>query len=171
MVWLIRKLVVASFLLVACSLVLPTLHGAFYVFGSDDTLSKVTEASDAMQQASRATLEAEKAEADVSTLVTRLNEADQLLTNADLAFRAGNYSNALQLAEQCTGLANNIATEAVSLKLTAEANHQQKLILTVAVSSVGLSLLFTLSLVGWRFLKNRRARQLLKMKPEVEKDG
>ena len=143
----------------------------FYVYGGDDASSKIAEADNAVKQAFVATLEAEKAGADVSTLVAKLNEAEQLLTDANFASQVENYSGAIQLAEQCISSVNGVAEEAASQKSAAEKNHEKRLIATVVTTSFGLSLLLILSMLGWRFFKSRRLRRVLKMKPEVVKIG
>ena len=166
---LIKIITILFLFLIFFNIIVSTFRLPFHVYGGDDASSKIAEADNVVKQAFVATLEAEKTGANVSTLVAKLNEAEQLLTEANFASKVGNYSGAIQLAEQCLSSVNDVAEEAASLKSAAEKSHEEKLIATVVVTCSGLSLLFILSMLGWRFLKGRRLRRMLKMKPELVK--
>jgi len=113
--------------------------------------------------------EAEQVGANVSELLVKLKSAGDLLADAYNVYRQGDYDKACSYAMNCSYGVNGIASEATGLKSDAEASYSERLFVTAAVSSVGLSLLFVLSLFGWRFLKKRYLQGILKMKPEVRK--
>lgn len=113
--------------------------------------------------------EAEQVGANVSELLTKLKFAGSLLADAYNAHRVGDYDDACSYAVNCSDRAKGIASEAAGLKLEAEKGYSERLFATAAVSSAGLSLLFVLSLFGWRILKRRHFKRILEMKPEVGK--
>jgi len=111
--------------------------------------------------------EAEKAGADVSELLVELRFAGALLAGAYNINGTGDYDKAYSFAVNCSESVNEIVDEALSLKLEAEKAYSGRLFMTGAVSSVALSVLFVLSLFGWRFLKKKYVERVLGMKPEV----
>jgi hypothetical protein len=114
-----------------------------------------------------AVADAERAGANVSDLKVRLGLAGGLLSEAYNAYRLGEYDAAYSYATNCSSSINNIVSNATDSKQKAEAAYENDLFSSSAVSSVGLSLLFVFSLFGWRLLKNRYFRRVLKMKPEL----
>jgi hypothetical protein len=141
------------------------------VYGDDDVAAKISEAESAVGQAFVAVLDAERAGANVSGLVVKLHEAGVFLAGANVAFRAGDYVNASLLAKQCLDFVDGVAADADVLKGQAESESQNRLFLTAALSSVGLSVLFVAGLFVWRFLKGRYVRRVLGMKPEKVVEG
>jgi len=113
--------------------------------------------------------EAEKAGANVSELLVELRFAGTLLAGACNTNRTGDYDKAYSFAINCSESVNGIADEALGLKLEAEKAYSGRLFMTGAVSSVALSVLFVLSLFGWRFLKKKYVERVLGMKPKVER--
>jgi hypothetical protein len=112
--------------------------------------------------------EAERAGADISELLARLVYADGLLAEAKNSYSTGDYEKAYSLAINCSSTVNNIASEASDLKLKAEEAYGERLMFTAGISSVGLSVLFVLSLFVWRSLRKWYVGRVLKMKPIVE---
>ncbi len=135
-------------------------------YDSGQASSIIAEADNSVKATFAAVAEAEEAGANVSSLVARLDEAGTALSEANVAFRLGDYENASLFAEQCLGLMEGMGSEAKALKTSAEVARQNQLVLTTAFSSVGLSVLFVAGLFGWRFVKARFLRRALKMKPE-----
>jgi len=110
---------------------------------------------------------AKDAGANVSALIVRLDEAGGLLARASGLLGVGDYGNASLLAVQCSFTVLGVVDAAETLKVEAEARSRDSFFMSAAVSSVGLSVLFVLSLLGWNFFKKRFFRQVLDMKPEV----
>ena len=111
--------------------------------------------------------EAEKAGANVSKMLVKLKFAGTLLVDAYNASRLDDYNRTCLFAINCSESVNGIVDEALSLKLEAENAYSGRLFMTAALSSVALCVLFVLGLFGWRFLKRRYLRRVLRMKPEV----
>ena len=142
----------------------------FVVRGADEASSSVEEADVAVRQAFDATLDAERAGADVSGLMAKLNEAGELLAEAENAYRIGNFSEAASKADQCYMLADGVIGEASSLKSSALADAQARFSSTLMFSIAGAVVFVTASVLIWVLFKPFYAKKLLKMKPEVSSD-
>lgn len=112
--------------------------------------------------------EAEVAGANVSPLLSKLGSAGDSLSRAYAALRTGDYANATALALACSGAVAGVASDALSLKMDAEAARSSRWLFAVVESSVGLFLLVVFGFVGWKLLKRRYFKQVLDMKPQLE---
>ena len=143
----------------------------FYASASDEASSAIDEADDALRRAFEAVLEAERAGANVSGLIVKLDEAGGLLAEAENAYRNGNVSEAASKAKECSGLADRVRDEALTLKGSALAVGQnifwQNLSITLVGSEVFLIFLFFV----WDWFKRFYSKKLMKMKPEVAVDA
>src|SRR4030043_1642739 len=137
-----------------------------HAYTSDEATSKIAEADSKILQAFSAVTDATEAGANVSSLALRLNEAGGLLAKANVVFRSGDYDNATLLAEQSISLVDGVVQEAGSFKTMAESERLSRLGWAALLASVGLSLLFVVSLIGWRFVTIRCFRGVLLRKPE-----
>jgi hypothetical protein len=154
----------SSLLIVACllSYALPRVTGA------DDASLSVGNADIAVRQAFNATLDAERASANVSGLIARLNEAGGLLDEAEVALVNGNSTEASSKAGQCIGIAESVQSDADALKATA-LDQARTVFWTYLVFSVVSSAAFVVVLVlVWRRFKRRYVGNVLSMKPEVK---
>jgi len=147
--------------LASCSLLLLSAC----VRGADDVSLKVAEAEGKVKEAYAAVLEAESFGANVTNVVSGLNAVAVLLGDANVAFRLGDYGNASLLVDRCIGLADAVVAEAGNLKSEALA-RPNALLLAAGLSGAGLAVLFFVGLFGWRFVRSRYVRRVLKMKPE-----
>jgi len=136
-----------------------------------DADGALIDAENVLASAYVAVAEAKRAGANVSELLVKLDFAGTLLADAYNAYRLGDYDEAYLYATNCSGKVNGIVSEAASLKLEAENAYSEKLFSTEVLSSVGLCLLFVLSLFGWRFLKKKYLKRVLEMKPEMEAEA
>jgi hypothetical protein len=158
-----------SFLLV---LVLAGLfsHGVFVVRGADEASSSVGEADVAVRQAFNATLDAERAGANVSGLILRLNEAGGILTEAEIALKDGNSSEAAGKAVQCIGIAQSVKGDADVLKASALDEAQTVFWTSLTFSVVSIAAFAVVLVLVWRWFKRGYTRKVLGMKPEVAHD-
>jgi hypothetical protein len=145
-------------------------HGVFVVRGADEASSSVGEADVAVRQAFNATLDAERAGANVSGLILRLNEAEELLAEAEMAYRIGNFSEAASKADKCSVLVDGVIGEASSLKSSALADAQARFSSTLIFSLAGAVVFVTALILIWVLFKPFYAKKLLRMKPEVASD-
>ena len=161
-----KSIVMACALAVAIATVLSqTLAPQPFAFGADDASSKIFQADDAVTQAFGAVKAAQEAGANVSALLTKVNEANTVLAEAHTAFRSGNNETASLKSDQAFNAVQSVVNEAESLKRSAESDSQGKLVWTALLSGVGLSLLFVACLFGWSFFERRYIKQALEMRP------
>jgi len=158
-----------SFLLV---LVLAGLfsHGVFVVRGADEASSSVGEADVAVRRAFNATLDAERAGANVSGLILRLNEAGGILAEAEIALKDGNSSEAASKAGQCIRIAQSVKSDADVLKASALDEAQTVFWTSLTFSVVGIVVFVVVLALVWRWFKGGYVRRMLSMKPEVAAD-
>jgi hypothetical protein len=114
-----------------------------------------------------AVAEAERVGANISELLNKLRLAGDLLAETNNTCRLGDYDGAYSYATNCSDTVEGIASQALEMKLEAEKTCSERLFFTAALSSIGLSALFVVSLFGWRFFKRKYVRRVLGMKPEV----
>jgi hypothetical protein len=144
--------------------------GPIHVRGADEASSSVAEADAAVRQAFNATLNAERAGANVSGLIFRLNEAGGILGKAEIALKDENSTEAASKAEECIGIAESVSTDADVLKTSAlneaKAGFQTSLVFPLA----GVAVFVVDLLVVWSWFKSRYVRRMLGRKPEVAHD-
>jgi hypothetical protein len=146
-----------------CLLVsLPRVYGV----STEDAAAAAASADRALQAAFVTVSDAERAGANVSSLIARLNEAGSALASARVAFDAGNYSGAVGLADLSEGLADAVAADAGVFKDDAVTQASRRW-MTVLPSLVGSALFVTvLFFLWWQFKRFYRGR-LLGRRPEV----
>ena len=142
----------------------------FYVSAGDEASSAIGGADNALRQAFEAVLEAERAGANVSDSIVKLDGAGGLLAEAENAYKVGNFSKAISKAEECSILANGVVGEALSLKSSALADAQKAVLQTLTFSCVGDVAFLTLLFFVWGWFKRAYAEKLMRMKPEVASD-
>ena len=145
-------------------------HGVFIVRGADEVSSSVGEADVAVRQAFDATLEAERAGANVSGLILRLNEAGGILVEAEMALGKGNSSEAASKAGQCIGIAESVKSDADVLKASALDEAQTVFWTSLTFSVVGIAVFVSVLVLVWRWFKRGYFRKMLGLKPEVAHD-
>jgi hypothetical protein len=146
------------------------LGSIFVVRGAGEASSSVSDAYSAVRVAFNATLEAERAGANVSDLIARLNEAAGLLDEAEVALNSGNSSDAAIIAGQCIGIAESVQSDADALKASA-LDQARTVFWTYLTFSVVSSAAFVVVLaVVWQRFKCGYFRKMLGMKLEVAHD-
>jgi hypothetical protein len=115
-----------------------------------------------------AVAEAERAGADVSVLLDKLDSAGGFLSEANVAVSAGNYESAYSFAVACSSAVDGVAEDAVRLKVAAEIAQSASFFSTLIVSGIGVGVVIVGACFVWWFLKRRYFRRVLDMKPEVE---
>jgi hypothetical protein len=153
---------------ILATLLLAYFAHACFAASSADAEEALSNAEENLASAYVHIAEAERAGANISELLERLVYAGGLLAEAKNSYSTGDYEKAYSLAINCSSAVNNIALEASDLKLKGEEAYGEKLMFTAGISSVGLSVLFVLSLFAWRFLRRWYVKRVLEMKPIVE---
>ena len=160
-----RKLCVSAFVLF---ILLSLLVNSCFAIDRADAESALAKAENDLSAGYVAVAEAERAGANVAKLLARLRLGGELLAEAMNAYKIGDYDRAYSFAVNCSSMIANAVYEASDLKRQAEEDYSERLLFNVEISSIGLSVLFVLSLFGWRFLKEKYLKFVLKMKPELE---
>jgi len=155
--WLLLVLVVAGLLS----------YWPLCVRGDNKASASVSQADVAVRQAFNATLDAERAGANVSSLIVSLNEAGDTLADAKNALRLGDSSGAANNASLCIGIAESVQTDANALKTSALAEAQSVFWAYLTFSVVSIAVFVGLLVLFWRRFKRGYGRKVLGMKPEV----
>ena len=146
-------------------------HGVFVVRGADEASSSVGEADVAVRRAFDATLDAERAGANVAGLILRLNEAGTILGEAGIALGNGNSSEAASNAVQCIGIAESVKGDADVLKASALDEAQTVFRTSLTFSVVSIAAFAVVLVLVWRQFKRGYNMKVLGMKPEVASDA
>jgi hypothetical protein len=134
--------------------------------GAEEASVAVADADGALRGAFGAVLDAERAGANVSGLIGRMNEAGVALTGARVALAAGNYSDAVSRAGECRGLADGVVLDAGVLKNDAAAQASLWWV-TVLLGVTGSVVFVVILFLVWRRFKRYYADRLLGSRPEV----
>ncbi len=145
-------------------------HGVFVVRGADEASSSVGEADVAVRRAFNATLDAERAGANVFGLILRLNEAGGILAEAEMALGNGNSSEAASKAGQCVEIAESVKSDADVLKASALEKAQTVFWASLTFSVVSIAAFAVVLVLVWRRFKRGYVGKMLGMKPEVAHD-
>jgi len=141
--------------------------GVFAVVGESEAESEIQEAVTALSSVYVAVLEAERSGADVSGLLVGLSSGGDLLAEAQMRYRNGDFDGAVYYADLSVESVEGLMDEAGQLKALALAEHEERSFVTVAGSGVAVVVIVLASVVGWRLLKRRYLSKVLEMKPEV----
>ena len=133
----------------------------------DLALSVIKRAESTVDVAYQAVLEAEKAGADVSSLLDKLNLGAEALSEAYMSDRVGDFDDAVYYADLCYDLVGGVETEANILRDAAAAEQTQRTFLASLSSVVAVGCIFFGGLFGWRFFKGWYYQRFSQMKPEV----
>jgi CHASE3 domain sensor protein len=144
------------------------LYSRQYVFAqTDQTASKMQAASTAIDGAFNAVLDAEKAGANVTGLLTQLNVAEGDLAQAENSYRSGGSNTAAAQADSVLPIAQEVTNAAQNAKQTAIVSDQNAFWLTIAYTLIG-AFVFVLALfLVWRWLKRSYIKSLSEAKPEL----
>jgi hypothetical protein len=158
--WLLMILVVVGLLS----------YGSLCVKGAGDASMSVGEADGAVRQAFNATLDAEKAGANVSGLIVRLNEAGGFLGEAEVALNNGNSSEAANEANYCIEIAKSVQSDADALRASASNEAPTAFWTSVAFSAVSIAVFIVVLMLVWQRFKRKYIRKVLGSMPEVASD-
>lgn len=141
------------------------------VMGSDGASSSIGQAEAAIRQAFNATVYAERAGANVSGLIARLNEAGDLLTRAEVAYGNGDLGQAEELAGQSLTAANSVRGDALTMRDSAYAAARSSISMSLFSWALAFPVFILLLGIGWSLFKRFYARRLMKSRPEVASDA
>jgi hypothetical protein len=136
--------------------------------GSNEADDALGRAEVDLGSAFAAVADAERAGANVTAFVGRLNYADGFLAEGYAAYRSANYESAISIAASCSSATEGIVDDAAYLKASAERARSDTALMTAVISGVGLTIFFILAFLGWRILKKFYSKRVLEFKPIVE---
>jgi hypothetical protein len=151
-----------------------TLYTGHYVFAQtaqvDQTATKLQAANSAVELAFNAVLDAEKAGANVTSLLSQLNVAASDLAQAENFYRIGDSNAAATQADNALPIAQGVTTAAQNAKQTALVSGQNAFWYTISFTAIG-AFVFVLSLfLVWRRFKSGYLKKLPSLKPEVNQN-
>jgi hypothetical protein len=120
-----------------------------------DARSAVAVAQGKVVDCYTAVAEAAKAGANVTSLLVRLNDAGELLSQANLAYSAGNFDSARKFAVQSQTRLNGFVGEANASKENALQEQYWNFMVNVVGSLAGTAAVVLGGFVGWRLLKRK----------------
>ncbi len=133
----------------------------------DQTTLKFQAANTAVNQAFSAVLDAEKAGANVTDLLSKLNQADSILAGAENSYRVGDLSQAAVQADSVLPIAQQVTSAAQNAKQTAQTNAQFSFYATIVLTVFGSVVFVLVLLMVWRRLKRSYIKNLSEAKPEL----
>jgi len=139
--------------------------------GLDEGRLRVREAEETVSSAFLAVLDAERAGANVSALLYRLNSAAGQLSQAEMMLSKGDSGEAVDVAARSVAIAEDVGGEALNLRASAVANREFVFNISLAGSSVGIVVFFFLMFFVWRQFRARYVRRILDMRPVVVEDA
>ncbi len=160
------KLLIIGF----CSLlVLTSISGANHLVKSEivQKPSQLVEAEKALQDAFVAVLEAEQAGASITGLIDQLNSYIDHLAHAEMSFRTGNISGAIDKIASIIKAASEVKTEAVNAQSRALTSSVVAFRLNVVLSFAGGFFFVLLLYVVWKLYRLYYIKRLSTSKPEV----
>jgi hypothetical protein len=126
---------------------------------SEDEARVTVEAAEAeVSSCYEAVFEADKAAADVSELLSILNNASWFLSRAKLAYSEGDSDSAVSFANECSSRLNGFVVHAEDLKKGAELAGNLDFMVNFVGSSVGAVCVVVGGFALWNFLKRREEK-------------
>jgi methionine-rich copper-binding protein CopC len=145
-----------------------SVFGVNYVVAQTDQAgSKLQAANSAFAQAFNAALDAERAGANVTVLLGRLNVAADLLAQAEMSYSNGDADNTADKADSALSIALEVKSDAVSVENAALVAYQNGFWLTVGFSVIGVAVFVFVLFLVWRLVKQSYVKNFLGAKPEV----
>jgi len=121
----------------------------------DQAASALATTKESVTSAYQALSKAEESGANVSSLLTRLNEAGWLLVRADIAYKLGDFDSTLEFATQSQEKLNGFVADADALRENAILEHYWDFTVNIVGSITGAIGVICCSLIVWFFLKRR----------------
>ena len=115
----------------------------------------ISSANNRLLDCYNAAKEAEAAGANITALATTFNEAGSLLSKAELAYTANDFSASLNLATQSQNKLNNFIEEANTSREAAIQQQNNDFMINIVGSTIGTLAVIIAGFAAWRFLKKQ----------------
>lgn len=126
-----------------------------YASTESDASSAIVQAEQRIEGCYSAAADAEKAGANVTGLLSVLDDAGMLLSKAKLAFQNGDFDSAYGLAVQSNSTLTGFEAQAGSLRNTAAQQGRVDFLVNVVGSTAGTFAVIVIGLLLWFSLKKR----------------
>lgn len=123
--------------------------------------------NNALKQAFNSVLNAEKAGANVSQLLVKLNTAGEFLSEAQNKYNSGIIENVTSILKNARQIADQVNADAVNLRNESLSKSQYTVFFTLVFSIAGSIIFGILLFFVWRKLKRAHLIKQLRMKPKV----
>lgn len=133
--------------------------------------ASINAADASINQAFKNVLTIEKAGGDVTELLARLNDAGELLAEAENAYKSGNMTEVASKAQSARTIANQVNSETLNMRFLSLIGAQDSLWLILILSVVGAVVFSLILFFMWRRFKSSYLKRLLDMKPEVAENA
>jgi hypothetical protein len=120
-----------------------------------DAATAIASAKEQILTCYQASKEAEEAGANITALVSVLNDAGTLLSRAEFAYSISDFDIACSLAVQSQSTLGDFVSEANTLKETATQQRNQDFLVNVVGSLVGALVVVGGGILTWIFLKKK----------------
>jgi cytochrome bd-type quinol oxidase subunit 1 len=127
----------------------------FSAFAQDDASGAIASAQQQIVTCYDSAKQAEAAGANISSLTSVLDEAGNMLSQAELAYSQGDFGTAQNLASQCSQNLNGFVSEANGLRDAAIQRATVDFWVNVVGSTVGTFVVMIAGFAVWWFLKKR----------------
>lgn len=124
-----------------------------FCYSEDEAALRIQTAENKVLNCYRAVFDAEKADANVSSLLNTLNEASWFLSEAKLAYNSGDYNSAFTNASECLSKLEGFTNQADDLRLEAEQAKHLDFMVNFVGSAVGSVAVVLGSYAVWVYLK------------------
>jgi len=128
------------------------------IVSAEDVPKELQEATDKVYEAFDTVLSAEKAGADTSQLLIKLNKANVMLSNAYSSFRSGSDEAATNNATLCSELAKNVTMNASKLKASALERFISDFSRNTILFVISTILIVLLSVFVWMKVSSRERK-------------
>ncbi len=159
-------------LLVVGILIIVTIIPSFKMaFAASSDSASIQAADSAINQAFKNVLAAEKTGGNVTQLLTNLNNAVELLSEANNAYQSGDTNGVSSNADNARSIANQVNSDALTLQNVSISQSHNRFLFTIIFSIASPLIYVVIFLVGWRRFKRGYNKRLLALKPKVVNNG
>ena len=134
---------------------------------TDQTAIELQSVNNAVGKAFTAVLDAEKAGANVTSLLSQLNNANDQLAQAENAYRTGDSTAASNKADAALSIALQVTKAAQDTQQSAKVSTQNSNISTIAFSVGGAVIFVIVLFLIWLLFKQNYIKRLSEAKPEL----
>ena len=134
---------------------------------TDQTTQELQAANTAVNQTFNAVLDAEKAGSNVTDLLAQINILQDILAQAENAYRSGDTNTATTKAQSVLPIAQQITLDAQNAQQNAIISSQNAFWTTIALTIIGIIVFVLVLFLIWRLVKQKYIKGLSEAKPEV----